>query len=179
MVSYPFGMFPDLCPTSSPLPGVRNPWQPAGNEGLCALQQGQSISACPASPPVVSGLEHGSDQASSRVNSRNVSVWSLPLPRVSVFTQIFFAWTLSGRDASFLVLQSLKKKTSKRIPRAKRTFSHAESYFVILADYPASHAKKNKKKICKGKNVCEYLICMTEWGLGSLCIICVTIMTQY
>lgn len=62
------------------------------------------------------------------------------------------------RDTSFPVLELKKKKASKRIPKAKGTFSRAESYFVILVDYPASHANKLQGK----KKKCVNVLSMTE-----------------
>lgn len=42
----------------------------------------------------------------------------------------------------------------------KGTFSHAESYFVILVDYPASHANKLQGE--KKKKKCVNVLSMTE-----------------
>lgn len=69
--------------------------------------------------------------------------------------------------------QIVKKKTCKRIPKAKWTISRAESYFVIMPDYPAIHANKLQGEI---KDACEYLIYdrMKSWVFVRNCV---TIMT--
>lgn len=77
---------------------------------------------------------------------RILSVRTLRIRNKTHF-KMFCMLTQLLRDTSFPVLEFKKKtKTCERIPKAKGTFSRAESYFVILVDYPASHANKLQRK---------------------------------
>lgn len=107
-------------------------------------------------------------------NSRNVTVWPLPFPlSLCVYSNLFYMNIIWERHI-FSGLKWLKKKKPPRESPKRSGHSVVLSHILLLWLIMQPAMQIN----CKGeKRMCVNILSPTEWGLGSLCIICVTIMT--